>query len=73
MAVIIAIMGTESGTGAQEKKKWLRFSVISAVRNNRVHVLNPDFVCSPSPLTFARTLERIAGLIHPEAAWEKIK
>ncbi len=40
--------------------------VIQAVRNDRVHVLDPDLVCSPSPATFAKTLAIIAGLIHPE-------
>ena len=64
--IIIAIMGSESGAAAREKKKWQRFSVISAVRNDRVYIINPDLVCSPSPETFARTLAVIAGLIHPE-------
>jgi iron complex transport system substrate-binding protein len=64
--ILIAIMGTESGTGAGERKKWLSFAPLSAVKNNRVHVIDPDLVCSPSPLTFARTLEVIAGLLHPE-------
>ncbi len=64
--IIIAVMGSESGAAAREKKKWQRFSVISAVRNDRVYSINPDLVCSPSPETFARTLAVIAGLIHPE-------
>ena len=69
--IIIAMMGGEAGTAAREKKKWQRFSAIKAVRNERIHLLSPDLVCSPSPVTFARTLERIAGLIHPELAAEK--
>jgi iron complex transport system substrate-binding protein len=64
--IIIAIMGSESGTAAREKKKWQRFSVIKAVRNDQVRVINPDLVCSPSPVTFAETLALISGLIHPE-------
>jgi len=63
--IIIAIMGSESGAAAREKKKWQRFSVISAVQNDRVYIINPDLVCSPSPETFARTLAVIAGLMHP--------
>jgi iron complex transport system substrate-binding protein len=65
--IIIAIMGTESGVAAQEKEKWQRYSSISAVRKGHVHVINPDLVCSPSPATFAESLEIIAGLIHPES------
>lgn len=64
--IIIAIMGTESGIAAQEKKKWLRYPVINAVKNSAVHVIDPNLVCSPSPITFAETLDIIAGLIHPE-------
>jgi len=66
--VIIAVMGTESGTAAREKQRWSQFRTMSAVRGNRVHTLDPDIVCSPSPTTFAHSLERIACLIHPEAA-----
>ncbi len=64
--IIIAIMGTESGIAAREKKKWQRFGTIRAVQQGQVHVINPDLVCSPSPLTFATTLVLISGLIHPE-------
>ncbi len=64
--IIIAMMGSETGFAMQEKQKWMAIPVINAVRDNRVHVLDPDLVCSPSPVTFARTLAIIAELIHPE-------
>lgn len=64
--IIIAVMGSESGVGAQEKKKWERYTTLKAVKAGRVHVLDADDVCSPSPLTFARVLETMAYLIHPE-------
>ncbi|WP_448872852.1 ABC transporter substrate-binding protein [Desulfobulbus propionicus] len=65
--IIIAVMGSEHGIGAEEKKRWLRFATIDAVRHQRVHLMDPDLVCSPSPLTFANTLISFARLIHPEA------
>ncbi len=64
--IIIAMMGSESGLAAQQKKNWMAMSVIQAVRDNRVHVLDPDLVCSPSPAIFVQTLAIIAALIHPE-------
>ncbi|MFH0783037.1 MAG: ABC transporter substrate-binding protein [Pseudomonadota bacterium] len=64
--IIIAMMGSESGLAMQQKKDWMAIPVINAVRDNRVHVLDPDLVCSPSPVTFARTLAIITELIHPE-------
>jgi iron complex transport system substrate-binding protein len=66
--IIIAIMGTESGIAATEKKKWYKFSGMKAVQNDRIHVINPDLVCSPSPTTFAEALEQLALLVHPESS-----
>ncbi|MDR2551166.1 MAG: helical backbone metal receptor [Desulfobulbus sp.] len=66
--IIIAVMGTEHGVGAEEKRRWHEYPAIEAVRTGRVHVLDPDLVCSPSPLTFADTLVNIARLLHPEVA-----
>ncbi|WP_310600064.1 helical backbone metal receptor [Desulfobulbus sp.] len=64
--IIIAVMGTEHGVGAEEKRRWQEYPAIEAVRTERVHVLDPDVVCSPSPLTFADTLVNIARLLHPQ-------
>lgn len=64
--IIIAIMGSEAGLAAEEKAKWQDIPMIKAVRDNRVHVIDPDLVCSPSPVIFAETLEVFARLIHPE-------
>lgn len=64
--IIIAIMGSETGIAAREKRNWQRISVINAVQNDRIHVINPNISCSPSPATFAETLAIMADLIHPE-------
>ncbi len=63
--IIIAIMGSESGIAGDEKRTWQKFTIINAVRDNRVFIINPDLVCSPSPVTFVRTLAIIADMIHP--------
>jgi iron complex transport system substrate-binding protein len=65
--IIVAIMGSEGGTGAREKEGWLRFTPITAVQNQQVFVLDADLICSPSPLTFVKGLEQVAALIHPLA------
>ena len=69
--IIIAVMGTESGVAIREKEKWSAFSSIKAVQENKVYLINPDLVCSPSPITFSQTLVRISGLIHPEIGVEQ--
>jgi iron complex transport system substrate-binding protein len=64
--IIIAVMGSEGGIGAREREEWLRFEPISAVRNRQVFVVDPDLICSPSPMTFVKGLEQIAALIYPQ-------
>ncbi len=71
--IIIAIMGSENGTAAKEKENWQRIPVLDAVEKNRVFIINPDLVCSPSPVTFADTLEIIAKLIHPEIGYRQTR
>ncbi len=71
--IIIAIMGSETGVAAEQKKNWMRFSVINAVKNRRVHFVNPNLACSPSPMTFAEMLEIIVELIHPQLSKVKRK
>ena len=66
--IVIAVMGSQSGIGAEQKQHWLSFDAINAARNKQVYVMDPDAVCSPSPLSFAATLRVIARLIHPEAS-----
>lgn len=63
--IIIAVMGSEGGIGSVEKSRWEGYQAMRAVRAGRVHILDPDQVCSPSPLTFAASMEVIARLIHP--------
>lgn len=64
--IIIAMMGSETGIAAEEKRNWQRMHVLKAVQTGQVHVIEPSLVCSPSPATFVRTLRLIVGLIHPE-------
>ena len=63
--IIIAVMGSEGGIGGREKEEWLRFTPISAVQNGQVFVVDPDLICSPSPMTFVKGLEQIVSLIYP--------
>ena len=60
--IIIVSMGVAAD---QEKKVWQKFWNLSAVKNNRIYVLDPDKVCSPTPLSFVETLKEISLLLHP--------
>jgi iron complex transport system substrate-binding protein len=66
--IFIATMGSSKKAGLLEKKRWMQFSSLNAARNHEIHVLNPDIVCSPTPVSFAEGVGRVADLIHPASA-----
>lgn len=65
--IIVAIMGSESGLAGEERKKWLHIPILQATEKKRIHIIDPDLICSPSPMTFVKTLKLVATLLHPEA------
>jgi iron complex transport system substrate-binding protein len=70
--ILIGMMGSETGVAAEAQKKWMDIKIIKAVRDNRIYVVDPDLVCSPSPATFVQALKMIAPLIYPELSSSKI-
>ncbi len=66
--ILIGIMGSETGVAADERKKWAEIKVITAVKDKRIHVVDPNLVCSPSPDTFVQALRTIVPLIYPKVA-----
>ena len=59
--IIIATMGI---SGENERKAWKRFTTIEAVKNNKIHIVDPDKLCSPTPVSFAGYLSEIVSLLH---------
>jgi iron complex transport system substrate-binding protein len=64
--ILIATMGTSKKAGELEKQRWMSFKSIDAVKNKRVHVLDPEMICSPTPKTFIKGLKSLVPIIHPE-------
>lgn len=60
--IIMTAMGL---SGDDEGKIWKRFGSIRAVKENRVHFIDPDSMCSPTPVSFAELLEKIVHILHP--------
>ena len=67
--VIIIIFMERDGQFEQAKLEWQRWTTIPAVKNGRVHLVNPDIIDQPSPRV-VEGLEALARLFHPEAGWE---
>lgn len=62
--ILIATMGTSTNAGRLERLRWMEYKGIDAVKNNRIHVLDPE-INSPTPPTFVKGLTDILPLIHP--------
>ena len=53
-------------SGENERNAWKRFTSIEAVKENKVYIVDPDRLCSPTPVSFAGYLAEIVGLLHPK-------
>ncbi len=60
--IIITTMGM---AGEKEREAWMKYRSIAAVRNNSIHIVDPDKVCSPTPVTFVEALKEIVEIVHP--------
>jgi iron complex transport system substrate-binding protein len=63
--ILIATMGTSKKAGIIEKKRWMNFKFLNASIKDQIYVLDPEFICSPTPVSFAKGLKDVAVLIHP--------
>jgi iron complex transport system substrate-binding protein len=59
--ILIATMGI---SGEDERKTWHKYKMINAVKHNRIHIVDPDSICSPTPVSFAEYLEEIIRIIQ---------
>ena len=64
--ILIATMGTSKKAGEIEKLRWMKFKFLNAAIKQQIFVLDPEFICSPTPVTFAKGLQDVAVLIHPD-------
>ncbi len=64
--IIIATMGTSKKAGETEKQRWMNFKFLNAVIKKQIYVLDPEAICSPTPVSFAKGLKMVAPLIHPD-------
>jgi len=70
---VIIISSMERG-GEYEKarKRWFQWSVLPAVQNGNVHLIDSDLIDRPAP-RIVRGLEEMARLIHPEIQWHETR
>ncbi|MFH1564153.1 MAG: helical backbone metal receptor [Nitrospirota bacterium] len=59
--IIITTMGI---VGEEEKKNWQKYKTLKAVKNKRIYIVDSYKLCSPTPVSFAGTLEEIIRILH---------
>ncbi|MDY6906443.1 MAG: helical backbone metal receptor [Thermodesulfobacteriota bacterium] len=64
--ILIATMGTSKSGARKEKAIWMGYKSLKAAQTNRIYILDPEVVCSPTPVGFIEALQEIALLIHPD-------
>ncbi|MFW5998086.1 MAG: ABC transporter substrate-binding protein, partial [Desulfovermiculus sp.] len=65
--ILINTMGKEEIMVQEEKEKWQKFDQIRAVKNGRIHALDPDLFNRPTP-KLTRALAILVQLFHPQLA-----
>jgi hypothetical protein len=48
----------------EESNIWKTYSRLSATKENRIFILDPDKTCSPTPVLFVDALEEIIRLFY---------
>ena len=66
--VILVSSMARGGGFARAKRQWMRWTLIPAVQNGRVHLVDSDLIDRPSP-RIIEGLEVVARLLHPDAQW----
>lgn len=67
--VILVSSMERGGDFEAARQQWMRWPLIPAVRNNRVHLIDSDLMDRPAPRVI-QGLEILARYIHPEVEWD---
>lgn len=59
--IFIVTMGI---VGNEEKNVWESYSTLSAAKNKKIFIIDSNDACTPTPVTFVKTLERVINLIY---------
>lgn len=58
------ILVMEMGIGEEQKKMWMNYPAISAVKNGRIHIVDSNTFCSPTPEAFLEAVMTTSRILH---------
>jgi len=59
--IIVVTMGM---VGEEEKENWKNYKELNAVKKNQIFIVESDVACTPTPVSFTKTLERIISDLY---------
>jgi iron complex transport system substrate-binding protein len=59
--IVIVTMGI---VGAEEKKAWENYQLISATKNGKIIIVDSDKACSPNPVNFVDIVEELVTRMY---------
>lgn len=64
--IIILNMGIAT---EEEKKRWLKYKTINAVKNNRIYIIDSYKLGSLTPVSFVNSLKEIVEILHEKKTY----
>ena len=69
--VMIISSMDRGGEFEKARQEWLKWTLIPAVKNKRVHLIDSDLIDRPSP-RIVDGIEDMARMLHPEVDWSEV-
>ncbi len=60
----VMILTSMGMVGEDERREWMKYRMINAVKNGKVFLIDEYELCCPTPVTFVNALEKLAGQIY---------
>ncbi len=60
----VIVLVTMGNVGEEEKKNWMNYSSVNAVKTNQIFIVDSNIACSPTPDHFTQTLEMFFKFLY---------
>jgi iron complex transport system substrate-binding protein len=60
----VIVLVTMGNVGEEEKKNWMNYTSVNAVKNKQIFIVDSDIACSPTPDHFTQTLKLFINFLY---------
>lgn len=60
----VIVLVTMGNVGEEEKRNWMNYSSINAVKNKQIFIVDSNIACSPTPDHFTQTLKSFINFLY---------